>query len=253
VHGPNHPSTRKPDVGQPSDARSGPIAEDRAVEPGPTTDTITQLIQRGRDREAAALGSERLATTTGGTTPMDPITQLDQVMPLLKDMVATLTPDELAAQTPCDKFAVQGVLEHMIGGGTMFAAAFRGEEAPAIPTGDPLVLFPKTMDDLLSSMKAPGALDRMVDAPFGTVPGEVFARFVALDGLVHGWDIATATGRTYDPPADLVAAADAFAHQALAPEMRDGDTFKAETDVPSGASPIERLVAFTGRTVPAIA
>ena len=219
------------------------------MEPG-LTDTITKLIQQGRDREAAALGSERLMTTTGGSA-MDPITQLDEVMPLLKDMVATLTPEELAAQTPCERFAVQGVLDHMIAGGSMFAAAFRGEAPPAEPpTDDPLVLFPATMDDLVASMKAPGALDQMVDAPFGTVPGEVFARFVALDGLVHGWDIATATGKAYDPPAGVVAAADAFAHQALADEMRDGDTFKPVTDVPAGASALERLVAFTGRTVP---
>ena len=182
---------------------------------------------------------------------MDPITQLDQVMPLLKGMVSTLTPEELGAQTPCEHFAVRGVLEHMIAGGSMFAAAFRGEAPPAAPpSGEPTALFPKTMDELVASMKAPGALDKMVDAPFGTVPGEVFARFVALDGLVHGWDIATATGKDYDPPADVVAAADEFARQALADEMRDGDTFKVATEVPATASPIERLVAFTGRTVP---
>lgn len=222
------------------------------MDPAPT-DAITQLIQQGRDREAAALGSERLSTTMRGT-PMDPTTQLDQVMPMLKSMVSTLSTDELSAQTPCEKFAVRGVLEHMIGGGSTFAAAFRGEAPPAAPpTGDPIELFPKTMDDLLDAMKGPGALERLVDAPFGTVPGEVFARFVALDGLVHGWDIATATGRAYDPPAELVAAADAFAHQALGDEMRDGDTFKAATDVPADAAPIARLAAFTGRTVPGAA
>ena len=35
--------------------------------------------------------------------------------------------------------------------------------------------------------------------PFGEVPGAVFARFVVFDGLVHGWDLATATGQTYAP------------------------------------------------------
>ena len=181
---------------------------------------------------------------------MDPISQLDQVLPMLKDMVATLTPEELGAPTPCESFAVQGVLEHMIGGGSMFAAAFRGEAPPAAPpSGDPLVLFPKVMDELGAAIKAPGALDQMIDAPFGTVPGEVFARFVALDGLVHGWDMATATGKPYQPSDELVAAVDAFARQALADEMRDGDTFKVATEVPSTASPIERLAAFTGRTV----
>ena len=95
-------------------------------------------------------------------------------------------------------------------------------------------------------MGAPGALDQTVAAPFGDVPGETFARFVVLDGLVHGWDIATATGQSYDPSDELVAAADAFAHQALDP-LRDGTTFAAAVQPATDASPIERLAAYTGR------
>jgi uncharacterized protein (TIGR03086 family) len=101
-------------------------------------------------------------------------------------------------------------------------------------------------------VSAPGALDVTVEAPFGSVPGETFARFIVLDGLVHGWDMATATGQAYEPPAELVAAADEFAHQALDP-LRDGDTFAAAVTPPADASPIERLVAYTGRQVPATA
>jgi uncharacterized protein (TIGR03086 family) len=97
-------------------------------------------------------------------------------------------------------------------------------------------------------MSAPGALDRMVAAPFGEVPGETFARFVVLDGLVHGWDMATATRQPYEPPAELVEAVDGFAHQAIDP-LRDGQTFAAPTEPPAGASPIERLAAYTGRQV----
>ena len=67
-----------------------------------------------------------------------------------------------------------------------------------------------------------------------------------LDGLVHGWDMATATGQPYDPPDDLVAAADAFARQALDP-LRDGETFAAADGTGPDASPIERLAAYTGR------
>ena len=103
------------------------------------------------------------------------------------------------------------------------------------------------MADLLDAVQSPGALTRIVNAPFGEVSGEVFARFVAFDGLVHGWDLASATGQTYNPPDELVAEIDAFARQALAPDMRDGDTFAAETDAPLDAGPMARLVAFSGR------
>ncbi|MEA3019920.1 MAG: hypothetical protein QOI47_1444, partial [Actinomycetota bacterium] len=90
---------------------------------------------------------------------------------------------------------------------------------------------------------------RTIAAPFGEVPGETFARFVAMDGLVHGWDISTAIDRPYEPPAALVAAVDAFARQAISDGMRDGDTFAAAVEAPADASPIARLAAFTGRQV----
>jgi hypothetical protein len=70
-----------------------------------------------------------------------------------------------------------------------------------------------------------------------------------MDGLVHGWDIATATDQSYDPAEELVAAVDAFTRQALGDDMRDGDTFAAAVEPPAGASKLVGLVAFTGRHV----
>jgi uncharacterized protein (TIGR03086 family) len=90
-------------------------------------------------------------------------------------------------------------------------------------------------------------MDRVLKLPFGEIPAPVFLRFLAFDLIVHSWDLATATGQTFAPPDELVAEADAFARQAVAPEMRDGDTFAAEVDPPAGASVLERLVAFSGR------
>jgi uncharacterized protein (TIGR03086 family) len=81
------------------------------------------------------------------------------------------------------------------------------------------------------------------------MPGEAFARLVVMDGLVHGWDIATATGQTYDPPAAVVAEVDAFTRQAISNDMRDGDTFAAAVEPPADASTLVKLVAFTGRQV----
>ena len=154
---------------------------------------------------------------------MDPLTQLDQLGPHLGGVVAGITPDQLDRPTPCADFTVRGVLEHMIGGATVFAAAYRGE-APAEPDlSDPLGGFGPALGDLVAAISAPGALDRTVAAPFGEVPGETFARFVVLDGLVHGWDLATATGQPYDPPDELVAAVDAFARQAARPAARRPD------------------------------
>ena len=216
----------------------------------PTLDEeLTRLIQHGRDREAAVLASYRLPTPTQGAL-MDPRTQLDDILPRLNELVVSLSDAQLDAPTACSKFAVRDVLEHMIGGATMFAGAFRGV-APLDRSGetDLVATFPVAMADLQDAVHSPGALERTISAPFGEVPGEAFARFVALDGLVHGWDIATATGQPYEPPAALVADVDAFTRQAISDDMRDGDTFAAPVEPPAGASPLIQLVAFTGREV----
>lgn len=103
-----------------------------------------------------------------------------------------------------------------------------------------------TIADLGAAISSPGALDRTVESPFGDLPGEAFARYVVLDGLVHGWDLATATDQTYHPPDELVAEATAYAHNTLDP-LRDGEAFADAIEPPADATPIERLGAFTGR------
>lgn len=179
---------------------------------------------------------------------MDVLSQLDQLGPLLDATVAGISPDQLDASTPCSEYDVRGILEHMIGGATLFTGAFQGTEPGEPPLADPLPAFAPTIGGLFDSMRAPGALDGTIQAPFGEVPRATFAQYVVLDGIVHGWDLATATGQPYDPPDELVAAARAFAEQALDP-MRDGTTFADATEAPADATPIEQLAACTGRKV----
>ena len=40
------------------------------------------------------------------------------------------------------------------------------------------------------------------------MPGAAFARLVAFDGLIHGWDLAIATGHAYAVHDEVVAAVD---------------------------------------------
>jgi uncharacterized protein (TIGR03086 family) len=128
----------------------------------------------------------------------------------------------------------------------MFTAAFLGIQPSAPDLSDVLVGFGPTLTELGEAMHRPGALSRTIAAPFGQLPGETFARFVVLDGLVHGWDLATATGQSYEPHDELVAEVQSFAEHAVDP-LRDGDTFASAIEPPQSASPMERLAAFTGR------
>lgn len=71
--------------------------------------------------------------------------------------------------------------------------------------------------------------------------------FQGMDPVVHGWDVATATGGTVDIPAEL--ATDYRARfEPVADQVRAAGLLGPET--PSGDDPVERLLAFCGRTRP---
>jgi uncharacterized protein (TIGR03086 family) len=238
------PHDDAPRMQRTSDAETWSVLHDEGVTPGDRATTaarVTHLIELGRDREAA-----ELATATGGT--MDPRTQLDEIGPLLAGVVGNIDPEQLDLPTPCADFTVRGVLQHMIGGATAFTAAFNGESPGVAETTDVLAGFGPALGALAEAVNRPDALDQTIDAPFGPTPGEAFARFIALDGLVHGWDLAVATGQLYEPSDRLVADVESFARQAVDP-LRDGDTFQDAAPAPADAAPIERLAAFTGRSL----
>jgi uncharacterized protein (TIGR03086 family) len=66
------------------------------------------------------------------------------------------------------------------------------------------------------------------------------------DQLLHGWDLATATGQDATMPEGLPQAAYELIHGAFTEEQRKG-IFKPEVAVAPDASPQDKLLAYTGR------
>ena len=66
------------------------------------------------------------------------------------------------------------------------------------------------------------------------------------DQLLHGWDLATATGQDATMPEDLPALAYEMIHGRFTDEQRKG-VFKPEVPVAPNASAQEKLLAYTGR------
>ncbi len=67
--------------------------------------------------------------------------------------------------------------------------------------------------------------------------------------IIHGWDLATATGRPFSATESVVAPAHEFLLGMVAPEYRGPDSgfFDAEVEIPENASPLDRLLGFAGR------
>jgi uncharacterized protein (TIGR03086 family) len=151
--------------------------------------------------------------------------------------------DQLDGATPCDQWDVRELLDHMIDTQNFFAARARGEEPafpgktpPSLIGDDPVAAYDKARQEAVRAHQEPGALEKA-----GPLLG------IALcDQLVHGWDLATATGQDATMPDDLAAAAFAVLDGQLTDERR-GSAFKAAVAVPDNASLQDRLLAYTGR------
>lgn len=182
--------------------------------------------------------------------------QLGQVVPLLGGLVGQVTPADLRLSTPCGAWTTADLLNHVVGGAEMFAGALQGGplhdisgRCPDVIGLDPAGAFGRAGEAFGAATQAPGAMERILPLPFGTMTGETFLRFAAFDLLVHGWDLARTLDADLVVPDELVDEVEAFAHQVLGGVPRDGVNFGPAADAPPGASRMEQLVAFTGRKV----
>ena len=182
------------------------------------------------------------------------LTDLDRALAATEAVVADVRADQWLAPTPCSELDVRGVLNHLVRGSLLFAAIVRDEPRPAPGTDhlgdDPPAAFQQAAAQLREAFAAPGVLDSVYTAPFGTGPGAVLAHVRIVEVLAHGWDLARATGQPADFPDDVAERALAGARRALTERPQGpGAPFAAEIPVPQDAPAVDRLAGFLGRTV----
>ena len=168
--------------------------------------------------------------------------------------------DRLDDPTPSDGVSVQVLLQHLLGLCVAFrdaAAKIQGPttQTPPAPVTDPLPgdwreVLAWRLAELAQAWADPAAWDGMTTAGGVTFPAEVCG-LVALDEvLLHGWDLAQATGQTYAPrdaeaDAVLPVVTPSGDPQADA-EAREG-MFGPALPVPDGATAFERVLCLSGR------
>ncbi|MBO4255912.1 TIGR03086 family metal-binding protein [Streptomyces griseorubiginosus] len=165
--------------------------------------------------------------------------------------------EQLAAPTPCPDCSVRTLLGHVLGLSVAFRDAARKDlgtltdSAPDVTAADPgpdwRAELPKVLDELAEAWRDPAAWTGMTRAGGVDLPGAVAAA-VAVDELViHGWDLARATGLPYAPdPAALQVSHD-FLYAAAADPSRGGGIFGPVVPVRDDAPLLDRAVGLSGR------
>lgn len=184
--------------------------------------------------------------------------ELDQLLERTTEMtgriIGGVKPEQFSAPTPCSEWDVRGVLNHVIGGNFFFAKVAAGEQVqvPAEPRDlvgdDPASAYNEGAKLALEAWRAPGVAEKIVHMPVGDMPGAFGTGLHFMDHLVHGWDIARATGQEDLVDQELAEAAYGLIQGNIGDDLRKpGGPFGPEVAAPEGCSPVERLVAYLGR------
>jgi uncharacterized protein (TIGR03086 family) len=179
-----------------------------------------------------------------------PIDQLSLALDATDPLIAAVREDQWGWPTPCSGWGVRDLVSHLITGNNRFAGAAGGQPLPQDTTPPDAGLLRAYRDSgaaLLAAFRQPGVLERVVTVPFGSVPGIVALHLRVVEVLVHGWDLARATGQPAAFPDDLAAQELAFTQPMLAKIPPDRHPFAPPQPVAGDAPAIDRLAALLGR------
>jgi uncharacterized protein (TIGR03086 family) len=125
--------------------------------------------------------------------------------------------------TPCDGWSVRELLNHIVSGNYWAAELAAGKTIDEVGDrldgdtlgDDPHAAYRSSAQVAAAAFNADGAMDAPCAVSYGPVPGSVYCGHRVLDVVVHGWDLAKATGQdtTLDP--ELVDAVSAI----IGPQM----------------------------------
>jgi uncharacterized protein (TIGR03086 family) len=162
-------------------------------------------------------------------------------------VIRAIRPEQFHAPTPCGDFDVQGLIEHMLEYGPGLARASRNSDGEAPPDGDPVDRLQRQIDQLVAAWSVPAAWlgTTSMGGPM-ELPAQMIGAMAIGEIVVHGWDLARATGQqvAWDP-----ALLD-FLHEEVAKTAALGREIQAygpEVPVPQTATPLDRMLGLTGR------
>ena len=172
-------------------------------------------------------------------------------------VVVGLDPTRWEASTPCEEWTIRELLNHVIAGNWWAARLASGASIADVGTeldgdqvGDaPRSSYDASADAAARAFEAPGALEAPCAVSYGPVPGSVYAGHRFIDVLIHGWDLAVASGQDSTLAPNLIEGA----WQVLEPQLdmlRASGMFGDDLEIPADADAETRLLMTLGRRPP---
>jgi uncharacterized protein (TIGR03086 family) len=177
----------------------------------------------------------------------------------LAALVAAVRDDQLGVPTPCPDYTLGDLIDHIGGVALAFAAAGakqQGRNMEPPPMGDAARLgddwrtrIPADLEALPAAWRDAGAWEGNSWIAGTEMPAATIGR-VGLDELVvHGWDVARASGQPFDADQASVEASLEFMAPISEPGMEAAraPAFGEVQEPAANASALDRLIALSGR------
>jgi uncharacterized protein (TIGR03086 family) len=162
---------------------------------------------------------------------------------------------DLTAPTPCAGYDVRGLLDHLLYWGPWLIAAGRredppapgdGEAAAALVTDDWRAALEKQTETLVDVFGTPSAWTGTTALGTAAMPASVVGDMVLGEFVLHGWDLARASGQEFRCAPEAATAVFESA-VAMGEQARAMGVYGPAVEVPSDASPLERALGASGR------
>ena len=171
-------------------------------------------------------------------------------------IVHAIRPDQLEAPTPCAEFTVRTLLNHLLYWGPSLVGAARkervappaaGEREADLPDGDWAGALAGQIDRTAAAWSDPDAWEGMthLGGP-DPMPAPLIGGMVLTELVVHGWDLARATGQRPEWDRELLD----YLHGEIgktAEYGRELGVYGPAVPVPDSAPVLDRTLGLTGR------
>ncbi|MGK3200612.1 TIGR03086 family metal-binding protein [Amycolatopsis sp. MEPSY49] len=162
---------------------------------------------------------------------------------------------DLSAPTPCAGYDVRGLLNHLLYWGPWLVAAGRREAPPepsvaeasaGLVTADWRAALEKHTETLVDVFGTPAAWEGTTALGTAELPAAVVGDMVLGEFVLHGWDLARASGQELRCAPEAATAVYESA-VAMGEQARSRGVYGEAVAVPEDASPLERALGASGR------
>jgi len=158
-----------------------------------------------------------------------------------------------SGSTPCTEWDVRTLVNHVAGEYLWVVELMDGKTIAEVGNrldgdvlgDDPFSVLSDAQGRACEAFEGTDGLTRIVHLSFGDVPALDYAQQIAVDSVIHSWDLARAVGGNESLDSDLVDYAHAYLAK-NAEDWRSGGAFGPAT-VPRDGSVQAQLLALTGR------